>query len=473
MGINVLKSKKFVCFFFYFGIFCTIPAIISVLTEAPQMDITDIAITGIVDNSASMILVNSENEVYTGIVGPEMGENYSFSDELLLPFELGSVAKFSNPSSAVDEENNMVVFLVNSQSNESYLVHYSNDTLNTHIVLTIEQKYKRLFYIDGFFYLAYHNNSSFQIDRINTGNMTLTSVFNSNKAINYSNGESFLQDISVYSNEIALGIEYRDHTLSDNSSSAYFLLIFQTENVIIHDYELLEPNSIEQISVFDHKVLLWGEQNIYLRDTNSKSFSSLFINGTYEYEMAMTKELIDIVLFSESEFILINEVYLQLWVIEDFELLNYQFGVDYSIAYQIQSNILVDDLGNIYFAYQREDSELIKLKLPPAEFINSIGGGMTYTYPFVTTSTSTSSIPTNELFIFLVGIGLPLFSLGVAYYVLNKGRKAKYPKSIERQEPYRYQEDLIAPKLIKTLCPNCNAKREESDVFCSECGQVL
>ncbi|OLS22226.1 MAG: hypothetical protein HeimC3_32300 [Candidatus Heimdallarchaeota archaeon LC_3] len=86
-----------------------------------------------------------------------------------------------------------------------------------------------------------------------------------------------MTDISIYYNEIAFGIEYIDHTFSDNSTSAYFLLIFQREDVIIHDFDHLVSNSIDQISVFDHKVLIWGENGFYLRDTDSNFFMLLLI----------------------------------------------------------------------------------------------------------------------------------------------------------------------------------------------------
>jgi hypothetical protein len=462
------------CFFFLINIFCTIPPIIDVLPETQQLDITGIVISGIVDNTASMILVDSENEVYTGIIGPEIHMNSSSYQKLPLPLEISSNTKFKNPYSAVDEQNNMIVFLKDYYDvNKSYIIHYSNSTLIGYIVVNLDDKNEQLLYTDGYFYLAYHNNTSFQIDRINTENLTLTSVFDSNKAINYSNGESFLKDISVYSNEVALGIEYRDYALNINNTSVYYLLIFQREDVVIHDYSLLEPNSIEQISVFDHKVLIWGEESILLRDTSTKFFGNLYVNGTYDYEMAMEKNLIDIVLYSENEFLLINEVYIQLWSIEPFDLINYQFGVDNSLSYQITSNFLVDDLGNIFFAYQDENDEILSLKLHAVEFMYVMGDGIFYTYPFYETSTQTSGIPTNEMIALLVMIGLAGFSLLVVYNGINKGRKEKHQIMPRQQEVYNQQEDLIAPKLIKTLCPNCNAKREETDVFCSECGIVL
>ncbi|MHA1983533.1 MAG: zinc ribbon domain-containing protein [Candidatus Hodarchaeales archaeon] len=468
----MLRSKKIVCFFFLFLIICTIPTIVDVLSETQQMDVTDIAITGIVDNTSSIIIVNSEDEVYTGVIGPGIHLNSTSFEKLSLPLEISLNTRFQNPYSASDGQNNMVVFLKDYHIvNRSYLMHYSDDTLLGHVVLNFENKGEQLFYTDGFFYLAYHNNTSFQIDRINTVNMTLTNVFDSNKVINYTSGESFLVDLSIYFNAVALGIEYQDQTLNDNNTSAFYLLNFQRESIIIQDFALLEPNSIEQISVFNHKVLIWGEQTVSLRDTNEKIMKNLVINGTYEYEMAIEANMLDIVLYSENAFILINERFMQLWIIEYDDLANYQFGIDNTLFDKTRSKILVDDLGNLFFAYRDEYSEIISLKLYAEEFMHVMGDGITYTYPFF--ETSTSSIPTNEMLALLVIIGLAGFSLVIVYNGIIRGKKENYQTTTRHQDVYQQQENLIAPKLLKTLCPNCNAKREESDVFCSECGHVL
>lgn len=457
------KWNKFASFIIVLIIFAPILTTQIIFANNQQASISAINITAGPENSASVAVINDGNEFFKGLY---QDNNWIYEKLPLPPGIMLGNGSFSNPYSAVDERNDMVVFLKQYGSSEAYLIHYFGLSVVKYSILNIENLNERLFYTDGNFYLAYHNKSSFRIDRILVDNMTLINVFESNEAISFTTGRSFLSDMSIYYNQVVLGLEYRDFSLVNNHSSAYFLLIFQGEDIVIADSGLFPPNTVKCVSVFEQTVLLWGDHGFFFEET------PLGINSLseYEYNLAITKERLDLILYSNKEFILLNEGVIQLWEIDNsYDFFNYVLGVENVIPLEVQSNVIVDNNGDLYFAYQNDNGQIIFAILPPEEFLYQVGGLITQT----TVSTLTTSLPTSDIIIIPVIIGITFLTIVLLLKITTKSKKSKPPIPEVDQEHYYHQDQLGSQILIKNLCSNCNAKRENIDVFCAECGWKL
>ncbi|MHA1988403.1 MAG: hypothetical protein ACW98D_17375 [Promethearchaeota archaeon] len=450
------KGNTLTCFFIGLIIFSPILTTKIIFANFQQTNISEISITPGPDFSASVAVITDGNEFFSGLY---INSNWDY-DQLPLPSEIMPNTSFTNPFSAFDDQNNLVVFLKQFGSSEAYIVHYFNSSIVKYSILNIENKNERLFFTDGNFYLAYHNDSSFQIDRIFINNFTLINVFDSNQVIGFTTGESFLTDISIYYNEVVLGIEYLDFFGVGNNTSAYFHLIFQDNDLIVEDFDLFPPHIVESVAVFEHTVLIWGDQGFF--------FVGIPLNmkekDEDKYQLAITKENLDLILFSDREFILTNDGVVQLWEIDDtFDFFNFVLGVENPLPFEVVSNLIVDNNGELYFAFGYEINDLTIVRLPPEEFFNQVG----------TTIPLTTPLPTYDIFIILAFLSISFLTLIIFFKATRKSKKSKHPIPYIDQEHFYNQNQLQSQIITKNLCSNCRAKHESTDVFCAECGWKL